>query len=366
MSISRVEGVPEVSLLIPTCNRRPLLESCLEGLAALDYPADRFEVLVYDNGSEDGTVEWLADAHPEVRVLAASGNEGFAGPCNRLAAAASAPEVCFLNNDVLVEPGLLRELLAARESTGASCVGARVLSADGERIEFDGGGMNFLGHGMPLRHGESSLPYAADHEPFDTLFPCGAAMLADRKVFLDAGGFDEDYFAYFEDVDLGWRLWNLGERCVLAPAARVRHLEHGSEALLPQGRRLALLERNALLSVVKNYEEARAQRVLRCGLALLAERAELAPDADRRRACREGLLMAAPALRRAELHAQALRARRTRFDQEVAPLFVEPWRPPIGGEVYARRQVEVARQFGAADLFSSPADPVEEGEGSAC
>ena len=239
---------PEISVAIPTCNGRPLLESCLQALAGLAYPPDRLEVLVYDNGSTDGTAEWLAARHPNVRVLAAARNEGFAAPCNRLAEAAHAPRVFFLNNDVRVEPESLSALAAAAEQTGAVCVGARVLTAEGDRIEFDGGTMNFLGHGAPARNGACSVGHEAEREPVDTLFTSGAAMLVDRAVFLSAGGFDEDYFAYFEDVDLGWRLWTLGERCVQAPAARVRHREHarrrttagGAQACASRAERVAV------------------------------------------------------------------------------------------------------------------------------
>lgn len=356
----------DVTVAIPTCNGREMLSSCLESLRALDHPPEHLEIVVYDNGSTDGTAEWLAAEQEGVRVLAAARNDGFAAPCNRLVEAAGSNLVCLLNNDVRVEPGFLAALLEAQAATGAACVGARVLSADGERIEFDGGTMNFLGHGAPRRGGALAADHASDQVPVDTLFASGAAMLVARDRFLDAGGFDEDYFAYFEDLDLGWRLWTLGETCVHAPAARVRHREHGSESLLPAGRRLALLERNALLSVVKNYEEARAGRTFRCALALIAERERLAPDPVRRRACHEGLLAATRALPAVERRASALRSRRTRKDAEIAPLFVDPWRPPIAGERYFQRQIEVAALFGAADLFGPAPASSGSSEDSAC
>lgn len=360
------EGASEVTIAIPTSNGRDLLEACLGSLETTDGPAGRVRIAVYDNGSTDGTIEWLAERHPDVRVLSSPRNDGFAAPCNRLVEAAETPLVCLLNNDVEVEPGFLEALLAARAETGAACVGARVLSHDGQRIEFDGGTMNFLGHGAPLRHGAVASDYDGEETPFDTLFGSGAALLVDRDTFLSAGGFDEDYFAYFEDVDLGWRLWTLGERCVQAPAARVRHREHGSEAILPAGRRLALLEQNALLTVVKNYEEARAGRVFRCALALLSERERLAPDPVRRQACREGLIGATTRLPAVERRAAELRPRRKRKDAEVAPLFLDPWRAPIAGDRYRRRQLEVAGLFGAADLFGPPPDASGTPEDSAC
>ncbi len=357
---------PDVTIAIPTCNGRAHVETCFDSLAALEYPADRVEISVYDNGSTDGTGEWLAANHPDVRVLSSARNEGFAAPCNRLVDAAESRLVCLLNNDVRVAPDFLDQLVAAAMATGAACVGARVLTADGERIEFDGGTMGFLGHGRPLRNDAPVGEHPAPLNPSETLFASGAAMLVDREVFRAAGGFDEDYFAYFEDVDLGWRLWTRGERCVQASRALVWHREHGSEAILPRARRLALLERNALLSVVKNYEEARAGRVFRCALALLAERARLAPDAVRRKACREGLISATRALPAAERKAVIAREHRRRQDAELAPLFLDPWRPPVAGAEYARRHVEVAELFGAADLFGPAPDPTMLFEESSC
>jgi GT2 family glycosyltransferase len=342
-----------VSVLIVTCNGRALLADCLGSLAELDYPAERVETIVYDNGSTDGTRDWLAAAWPRVRVIGGASNLGFAAPCNRAADAAAAPLLCMVNNDMRFARTFLGELVAARVQTGAACVGARILTHDGTRIELDGGTMNFYGHGAPWRHGADADAHEAEREPRDTLFACGGAMLVARDVFRASGGFDEDYFAYFEDVDLGWRLWVLGERCVHAPAARAYHREHGSEHLLDPGRRLALLERNALLSLYKNYERARGERVLRCALALLAERARLAPE--RAAACRDGLMGALDALPRAERSRRQIEARRVRPDAQVVPLFREPWRPPIAGDEYESRQRALAALFGAADLLADDA-----------
>lgn len=346
-------SAPEVSILIVTCNGRQLLAGCLASLAELDYPEERLEVVVYDNGSTDGTRDWLAAEHPRVRVLAGERNLGFAAPCNRAAEAAAAPLLCLVNNDMRFARTFLRELVAAQAETRAACVGARILTDDGSRIELDGGTMNFYGHAAPWRHGAEAAPLGAEREPRDTLFACGGAMLVVRDLFLRSGGFDEDYFAYFEDVDFGWRLWVLGERCVHAPAARAYHREHGSEHLLEPGRRLALLEQNALLSLYKNYEPERGERVLRCALALLAERARLAPE--RAAACRDGLMGALAALPRAERRRREIAERRVRADREIAPLFREPWRPPIAGDAYAARQRELAELFAAADLFADEA-----------
>ena len=346
--------LPEVTFVVVTCNGRALLAECLASLREQDYPARRVEILVHDNGSSDGTTDWLAREHPSVRVIAADANGGFAGPNDRAAEAASSPLLCLVNNDMRFATTFLRELVAARTSTQAACVGARILTADGDRIEFDGGTMNFQGHGAPWRHGADASRHAAEAAPRDSLFASGGAMLVDREVFLAAGGFDEDYFAYFEDVDLGWRLWTLGERCVHAPAARAFHREHASEHLLGPGRRMAMLERNALCSVWKNYEPERGQRMFGCALALAAERARLEPG--RREACEQGVLEATALLPAMEERRRALAARRKRSDREIVPLFREPWRPAIGGDGYRARQSALAAAFGADELLPPETD----------
>jgi GT2 family glycosyltransferase len=339
----------DVAIVVPSWNGRHLLEPCLASIAELDHPLDAVEQLVIDNGSSDDTVDWLARRHPRVRVLRSPRNLGFAAACNRAVAAARAGVVCLLNNDVRVAPDWLGELLDARAATGAACVGARVLGADGSEVEFDGGMMNFHGHGAPYRHGVAAADLVAERAPRPTLFACGAAMLVDREAFLRAGGFDESYFAYYEDVDLGWRLWALGESSVVAPAARVFHLGHASEAALGSGGRARLLERNALLTIYKNYEPAIGDRVFACALALLAERARLEPA--RAEACREGLLSALAVLPAAERSRSLLRERRVRGDGEIVPLFVEPWRPVVGGREYAAVQTELAKRFGIDGYF---------------
>lgn len=346
---------PEITVVIVTCNGRTLLGDCLASLAAQDYPSSRVELLVYDNGSDDGTPDWLAREWPRVRVIANATNDGFAAPNNRAAAAASSPLLCLVNNDMRFATTFLSELAAARARTGAACVGARILSDDGARIELDGGTMNFYGHGAPWRHGADAASHAHESAPRDSLFASGGAMLIERDAFRAAGGFDESYFAYFEDVDLGWRLWVLGERCVHAPAAVAYHREHGSEHLLGPGRRMTLLERNALLTAYKNYEPERGARVFACALALAAERARLEPS--RRAACEEGVQEALALLPAAEERRQEIASRRKRRDADVVPLFVEPWRPPIAGDAYLDRQRELARLFGADDLLPASEQP---------
>ncbi len=337
MSVS----VPRVTVVIPSWNGRALLADALPSVAALAYPRERLEVLVVDDGSDDDSVAWLRDAWPAVRVVANGTNTGFAAACNAGAEAATGELVAFLNNDLRVDPTWLERMTSALAGAGAAAAGSRILDWEGTRLDFDGAAMNFYGHGTSRRHGRPTARACAD-AVVPALFACGAAMLVDRARFLASGGFDADYFAYFEDVDLGWRLWVRGERVVYVPAAVAWHRHHGSA--MDADRRTALLERNALASVVKNYDDANLARVLPAALLLLEARARLSVGA-RAALYRDTLarfLDELPALRRKR---DAVQAARARSDREIVSLFAEPLRPSFFGREYWREQVRVVRAF---------------------
>ena len=349
---SALDAAPQVSIVVPSWNGRALLAESLPAIAALDYPRDRAEVLVFDNGSTDGSVAWLRATWPAVRVLESPVNVGFAAACDRAAAAAAGELVAFVNNDLRLAPDWLTQMTQALVASGAAAAGSRILDWEGRRYDFDGGTMNFYGHGATPRHGRpvrAPTPAANAAAPRPALFACGAAMLVDRARFLASGGFDPDYFAYFEDVDLGWRLWLEGERVLFVPAALAYHRHHGSG--LDADRRTALLEANALASVVKNYDDANLARVLPAALMLLEARARLAPG-ERAAVYRDTLarfLDALPALRAKRA---AVQARRRRPDHEIVPLFGEPLRPSFFGRAYWREQVRLVRAFGIAAMFA--------------
>src|SRR5262249_56188298 len=130
---------------------------------------------------------------------------GLGGGGNAGAAAATGEIVAFLNNDCRVAPTWLRTLVEALRAGGAAAVGSRLVDWEGRRLDFDGAAMNFHGHGSNRGFGRPYLAGTA-RSPEPALFACGGAMAVERARFLAAGGFDPEYFAYFEDVDLAWRL----------------------------------------------------------------------------------------------------------------------------------------------------------------
>src|SRR3990170_4091559 len=263
---------PYVSILVLNYNGREHLAACLDSLAQLDYPLDRREVLLVDNGSTDGSPAWVRDQFPQVNVVELGQNYGFAEGNNRGAAAARGEVVAFLNSDTRVDARWLRELV--EPLTGAD----RTLAATASKmLDWEGRAVDFPVYatllGMPYASREARRyrrpdDYDISHE---VLFASGGAMAIRRAVFLEAGGFDSDFFMYHEDVDLGWRLWLQGYRVVYVPTALVYHKLEGSSAG-DRTRLYFLNERNALFTVIKNVGDAWIVRLLPLLLLWLVER----------------------------------------------------------------------------------------------
>lgn len=268
-------------VIILNHNGRAHLEAGLPSVLDLVGLAGPEAVMVADNGSRDGSLEWLAARHPALRRLDLGANLGFAEGNNRAAEAFSdASWLLFLNNDTRVSPGLLGALSAAAAEPVEEpvCCGARLLDWEGRRIDFDGGAASLTGHGHAL--GVGRRPQAGDLADRPSFFACGAALFLPRDLFLALGGFATGFFAYYEDVDLGWRLWLAGHQVRHVPRATVRHRHHGTAAALSVGRRARLHERNAIAALVRNLGDEALAATMPAALALAALRAAPRPRAE--------------------------------------------------------------------------------------
>ena len=214
---------PFASIIIPTYNGKALLATCLAALRGQTYPADRFEVIVVDDASSDGTVEYLAAAFPEVRVVALAQNSGFIAACNAGVAAAQGEILVLLNNDTEAETGWLAALVAAlEEHPSAGSAASKMLLFDRRDTLHTAGDM--MGrNGIPRNRGvweRDEGQYDRDRWVFG---PCGGAAAYRREAWQQAGGFDPALWMYMEDADLAWRLQRLGWRSIYAPDARIYH-----------------------------------------------------------------------------------------------------------------------------------------------
>ncbi|ADU27070.1 glycosyltransferase [Ethanoligenens harbinense] len=247
---------PSVSIVIVNLNGLRHLDECFKSIQRLDYPKDKIEVVLVDNGSKDGSVEFVREKYRWVKLIRNTKNEGFAKPSNDGARAASGEYVAFLNNDMKVHKRWLAELVRSIEVNQATCAGSVILNWNGELLDFAGGSLTFYGMGFQDHFHEP----IKELEPLftqdkDLFFACGGAMLVDRKIFLEIGGFDEDFFAYFEDADLGWRMNTLGYRVVLSAKSRVNHKHHSTGSTFARERMRYLYFRNSLYTVYKNSSD---------------------------------------------------------------------------------------------------------------
>lgn len=209
---------PGISVVIPSRNGRELLAACLPGLTNAD------EIVVVDNGSSDGTVEWLAEHYPVVLVEHSAEPLAFAAAMNLGIRRTHFSHVCALNNDMVVEPGFLEALRSAFHSVPELfCSSAQIFLPEGARREETGKTV-FVEHpgptDLPLR---CDIPLAGEDHSY-VLYGSGGCSLYDAAKLTALGGFDEGYTpAYVEDLDLGVRSWACGWPSVYCAGARVLH-----------------------------------------------------------------------------------------------------------------------------------------------
>jgi GT2 family glycosyltransferase len=225
-AVVRDETRPDVSIVVATWNGRQYLDACLR--AAEAQRGVRAEIVLVDNGSTDGTVDFVKTAFPQVRIVALPENLGCAGGNNAGAREAHGVFLAFLNNDTVAEPDWLHTLLdGVDETTGSVLTTSRIVYMhDPQVIDSAGDGLFRAGAAFKWHHGERVESGANAREVFGV---CGAACLMPKAVFDELGGFDADFFASHEDVDLSYRARLLGYRCRYVPGAVVRH--HGSATL---------------------------------------------------------------------------------------------------------------------------------------
>jgi GT2 family glycosyltransferase len=242
--------MPAISVVIANWNGRHHLADCLPALAEQSLAPT--EVIVVDNGSSDGSQEWLAERFPAVRVIANDRNRGFSAANNQGIRAARGDCVALLNNDARPATGWLAALAHALEGDSRrGMAGSLMVFADQPAvINSTGISVDRLGISWDRDGGR---PVAVAGEAETEVFGASAgAALYRRALFDDVGVFDESFFAYLEDVDLAWRARWRGWRAVFAPGARVTHA-HSATSQEGSGFKTYWLSRNKIVHIAKNY-----------------------------------------------------------------------------------------------------------------
>ena len=220
----------DLTVIIVNYNGGRYLDRCLQALAAQTAPPR--QVVLVDNASTDGSAEHAEQAFPWLRVIRCPENQGFAA-ANNLAVACSEPSewLALLNPDAFPAPDWLAALQqAAHDYPQYAVFGSRLLDA-ADPAQLDGAGDCYHVSGLAWRHGHGLSACQHGLRVEEIFAPCAAAALYRRQAFLEADGFDERFFCYMEDVDLGFRLRLLGYRCLYAPAAVVHHIGSGATGI---------------------------------------------------------------------------------------------------------------------------------------
>jgi len=303
-----------VSVVIPSRNGRPLLEAQLPGIVRELAPFAS-EILIVDNGSQDGTAEWLRAAWPQTRVEVSPEPLSFARAVNRGIARAGYSRVCLLNNDMLLDPGFFAALLRAfHEVPELFCATAQIRFPEGVRREETGKAVmaaqdNDNLEDFPIRCDE---PLAGEDGSY-VLYGSGGASLYDAAKLRALGGADEAYArAYVEDLDLGYRAWKCGWPTVYVAGALVEHRHRATTSRYYSAEDLdEILEVNYLRFLAKTVTDPRLFRRLwrRAALRLrrrahreaparraLGAAAEIALAGASRLVCPAGAIPAPPGL----------------------------------------------------------------------
>jgi GT2 family glycosyltransferase len=241
---------PSVTALVLNYNGRALLDTALPSLLAQTYP--NLSVTVIDNGSSDGSAAHVRERWPQVSVLELPVNVGVAAALNRGVESATGELVALLNNDIELEPDWLERLVAAlaEHPQAASASGKMLRFYDREVIDAAGDGLRWSGAAINRGGGERD---AGQYDRADeVLTACAGAALYRRAALDEVGPFDEDFWAYLEDVDWGLRAQLLGFSARYVPAARAYHMRGATTGREKPRYRLPQ-RRNAVWLLIKNY-----------------------------------------------------------------------------------------------------------------
>ncbi len=262
---------PKVSVVLVNYRGVEDTLNAIDSISQCEWDSSKLEIIVVDNASGDNSLEKLSALKNKIKLISSESNLGFAGGVNRGVKEATGDIVALLNNDARADKNWIlaavEKLNADQETAAIAC---KVLNWDGTKIDFVDGSLTWYGMGYK-REAEKPVNEVIDYER-DVLFATGSAMFIKKAIFDEVGGFDENFFMFYEDVDLGWRLNLFGYKVKYVPTSIAYHKHHASIEKFGRYHEHYLLERNALLSLYKNYEAMNLDSVLPAAMALSVRR----------------------------------------------------------------------------------------------
>ena len=241
----------KVTVVIPNYNGAGFLRDCLDSLENQEPDTPEYKVLVVDNGSADGSLELLEREYKWVSVIPLPENTGFCHAVNVGIQASASPYVLLLNNDTKVKTGFIKSLYLGIESRpDAFAVSAKMLMWDRPEL-LDDAGDRYCVLGWAYARGKGK-PASDFDRPTEIFSACGGAAIYRRKIFDEIGLFDEQHFAYLEDLDIGYRARIHGYRNYYEPGAEVIHYGSASTGSRYNERKTVLAAANNVYVIGKN------------------------------------------------------------------------------------------------------------------
>jgi GT2 family glycosyltransferase len=237
---------PLISILVLNYNGKHLLKPCLESIFEQNFTD--YELIIVDNNSNDGSTQYIKENFPNIKLIENPENLGFAGGNNMGIKACSGEWIFFLNNDTILEKNCL-EFLAKHTKTEQLVFMPLMLKADFPEL-VDSAGDILYPWGYAYKY--DNIPANKFSESKEIALACCGAAMFNRELIEKLNGFDEDFFLYYEDVDLSLRARHLGAKIWLVPQAKIFH--KGSATVGKKtSSRLYYIERNRFFAKLKNF-----------------------------------------------------------------------------------------------------------------
>lgn len=239
----------KVSVVIPNYNGAQFLPDCLNSLKKQRF--QEFEVILVDNGSEDESISTALHVYPELRLVELKENTGFAYAVNAGIRAAKGEYVILLNNDTIAFPGFVENQykMIRNKPRVFSCSALMLQNKNRDRVDDAGDGMCALGWSFALGKDKPVSGFGVPHEVFAS---CGGAAIYRRELLFELGLFDNEFFAYLEDMDIAYRARLAGYKNLYNPHARVYHVGSGSTGSRYNEFKVRLAARNSMYLLRKN------------------------------------------------------------------------------------------------------------------
>jgi len=241
---------PFVSIIVLNYNGKKWLKDCFESLRNLEYPKDKYEVIMGDNASTDDSVEYVKENFPWVKILELDKNYGYAGGNNRCTKIAKGGYIIFLNPDTKVDANWVMELVKpVLIDKNIKICGSKNLHMENNKVLAFGGSLTNIGAGTC----ENKLNKTNIEKEYIFIgYGIGSSLLVEKKIFENIDRFDETYFMYNEETDLCWRAWIYGYKVAVSLHASIyRKTDIESKK---REKFLFHIIKNQLMSVLKNFE----------------------------------------------------------------------------------------------------------------